>query len=192
MTGAITMAATAVVGLGMSAYNMSQQQGITNQASGESSAVFGEQQDYAAQLHALLANPSSVTSLPGYQFNFDQGSESVARQMAAGGFLDSGNEATALTKFGQDYATNAYMTQAQLLAQLSGLTAPSSPSQLTGAATGASALSSSTASGALNSLMFMNLLNRQNGSGVPGTSPATGADISEGMNSLFAGSGYTF
>src|SRR5208282_2868284 len=38
----------------------------------ESSTIFGEQQGYEAQLNKLIANPSSVTSLPGYQFNLSQ------------------------------------------------------------------------------------------------------------------------
>ena len=85
---------------------------------------FGEQQQYAQKLQELIANPGSVTSLPGYQFNFDQGSQAVARQMAAGGFLNSGNEATALTQYGQNYAMSTFNQQAQLLSSLAGFNAP--------------------------------------------------------------------
>jgi len=99
--------------------------------------VFGEQQDYARQLAQLISDPSSVKNLPGYQFQMQQGTDAVARQMAASGFLGSGNEATALEQYGQGLASSFYGQQTSLLASLAGLTAPSSPSQLSGAATGA-------------------------------------------------------
>src|SRR6267142_2216038 len=113
----------------MSAYQASQQGGISSQLLGQSGTVFGEQQYYAQQLQQLIADPSSVTKLPGYQFNKDQGTQAVARQMAGSGFLGSGNEAIALTKYGQDYATSAYKTQAELLGQFAGLSSPTNPTQ---------------------------------------------------------------
>jgi hypothetical protein len=99
--------------------------------------IAGEQQGFEQQLAQLIANPSSVSSLPGYQFQLSQGSEATARGMAAGGFLNSGNEATALTQYGQGLASSFYSQQTQLLSSLSGITAPSSPSQLGTSATGA-------------------------------------------------------
>jgi hypothetical protein len=98
---------------------------------------FAEQQQYASQLQNLIANPSQVTSLPGYQFMFDQGQQAVQRASAAGGFLNSGNEGTALVQYGQGFATNALNQQEQLLASLSGLQASSSGAQNTQAATNA-------------------------------------------------------
>ena len=138
MTGVVTATAAAVVGAGAAVYGAVEAGSTASQARGQSSTVFGEQQQYAKQLAALISDPSSVSSLPGYQFQLSQGSEAVARQMAASGYLGSGNEATALTQFGQGLASSFYGQQANLLASLAGLTAPSSPSQLTGAATGAS------------------------------------------------------
>jgi hypothetical protein len=116
--------------------------------------VFGEQQYYAQQLQQLMANPQSVSSLPGYQFNFNQGAQAVQRQEGAAGFNGSGNEGIALTQYGQNYATSAYTTQEQMLSQLAGLTAPSSPSQLTGAAIGANANSFNQLGTALSALGY--------------------------------------
>jgi hypothetical protein len=127
--GTALLAAGTIASAGVaaySAYNASQAEG---QAQGMSQATFGEQQSYAQQLNQLMANPSSVTSLPGYSFNFGQGADAVAREMAASGFAGSGNEAIALTQYGQNYAQSAYQQQEQMLAQLSGLTAASSPAQ---------------------------------------------------------------
>jgi hypothetical protein len=140
MSGVITAAAAAVVGAGAAVYSATQSGQTQSQARGQSGAVFGEQQSYAQQLAKLIADPSSISSLPGYQFQLQQGSEAVARQMAASGFLGSGNEAAALTQYGQGLASSFYGQQTGLLASLAGLTAPSSPSQLTGAATQAGQL----------------------------------------------------
>ncbi len=125
MTGAITAAAAAVASVGISAYSMSQSGSAASAASrlGNSQLaleqdLYSQQQPYRDQLSALLADPSSVTSLPGYKFNKQQGEESVARQFAAN---PSGAEGVALTEFGQNYASSAYQQQAQLLAGLSGL-----------------------------------------------------------------------
>jgi hypothetical protein len=94
---------------------------VANTQAGMQSVQFGEQQQYATQLQNLIANPSQVTSLPGYQFMFDQGQQAVSRQAAAGGFLNSGNEGTALVQYGQGYANQALTQQESLLASLSGL-----------------------------------------------------------------------
>lgn len=75
---------------------------------------------YQTQLAALMANPSSITSTPGYQFQLDQGLAAVNGSAAAGGYLNSGNRATALEKYGQDYASTQLQNQELLLAQLSG------------------------------------------------------------------------
>jgi hypothetical protein len=104
-------------------------------ASGEQQTIFAEQQNYEQQLEKLIADPSSVTKLPGYEFQLGQGTTAVARQMAGSGYLGSGNEAAALTQYGQGLAQNFYTTQANLLAQLAGITAPSSPAQLGAVAT---------------------------------------------------------
>lgn len=54
----------------------------------------------------LLQDPSQITNDPGYQFRLNQGSEAIRRDMAAAGLRGSGNEAIALTEYGQNYATS--------------------------------------------------------------------------------------
>jgi len=163
---ALAIGATAAVSAGVGGYEASTAAGEAGHAESQSAGIFGEQQGYAQQLAALIANPSSVTSLPNYQFQFGQGQQAVQRGEAASGFGGSGNEATALTQFGQGFAQSAYGQQESLLASLSGLTAPSSVSSLTQAATGAQAQSSSTLSGLVNSLGYLSVLGSGAGGGL--------------------------
>lgn len=68
-----------------------------------------------------LAMPtaSTVSSMPGYQFNFDQGLKALQNSALASGGLNSGNAMKAITQYGQDYAGSQwqnYMNQnSQLL-----------------------------------------------------------------------------
>lgn len=126
---AITTAIAAVASAGAAAYGAYSTSQTQSQMQGMAQGTYNEQQGFAQQLQTLMANPSSVTSLPGYEFQFQQGSDAVTREMAASGFLGSGNEATALTKYGQGMAQSAYAQQEQMLAGLSGLQAASSPAQ---------------------------------------------------------------
>ena len=105
---------------------------ISGQQSQEQATVFGEQQGFEQQLAALLKDPSSVTKLPGYQFQLGQGEQSLARQFIAASYGGSGNMGAGLIKYGQDYASNAYQQQVGILSQLAGITAPSSPAALGG------------------------------------------------------------
>lgn len=182
MSGGITMAAVAVAGLGMSAYGASQQGGISSQAKGQSATVFGEQQYYAQQLQQLIADPSSVTKLPGYQFNLDQGTQAVERKMAGSGFLGSGNEAIALTQYGQNYATSAYQTQANLLASLAGLSSPVNPTGGLNAASGASQQQNNSMQQLLSTMGFMAGQHGTTGGGtqpfVPMNDPSMGGGTS--------------
>ncbi len=98
---------------------VSAQESLAGQQQYESATIFGEQQSYEAQLNALLKNPASVTSLPGYQFNLQTGEQSVARQF--GPQAGSGAEGAALTQYGQNYAMNTYNQQVQVLSNLAGL-----------------------------------------------------------------------
>lgn len=196
MTGAITLAATAVVGLGVGAYESSQEQGLQKQGLALAKDTQGEQEYYNSLLQQLIANPSSVSTLPGYQFDLSQGSKAVAAGMGPSGLTGSGNEGAALTTFGQGLASSFYGQQANLLASLSGVTAPSSPAQGISAATGAGALSANTLSGLLNSLGFYGTLaGKYSGSttgapaGTPGASP--GDFTPAGESSAPAWGGYT-
>lgn len=119
------VAAAAVVGAGVTLYEGSQNRAlassVANTQTGMQQTQFAEQQGYASQLQNLINNPSQITSTPGYQFQFDQGQQAVQRSSAAGGFLNSGNEGTALTQYGQGFASSALTQQESLLASLSGL-----------------------------------------------------------------------
>lgn len=60
-----------------------------------------------------------IQSMPGYQFNLQQGNQAVQRDLAAKGLLGSGAAAKALTQYGQGAATSAtgqYLNGLQSLA----------------------------------------------------------------------------
>lgn len=76
---------------------------------------------YEAQLNNLIANPDSISDDPYYNWLKDQGSETVNRSMAAGGFLDSGNRAIALDEQGQNTASNYFQSKYNQLASLAGV-----------------------------------------------------------------------
>lgn len=132
MVGAVTAAVAAVASIGIEAYGMSQQAGIAGkqeqiantqlglqqQQMGMEQSLFNQQQPYRDQLSQLMADPASVSKLPGYAFERDQGAETVARQFAGN---PGGGGAAALTRYGEDYAGGAYGQQVQLLAGLAGL-----------------------------------------------------------------------
>jgi hypothetical protein len=162
------LAGAAIAGVGVQAYNAYNASQIAGSQEGMAQTIFGEQQGFEAQLAQLIANPSSVTSLPGYQFQLAQGTQAVARSGAAGGFLGSGNMATALTQYGQGLASSFYGQQASLLAQLSGITSASSPSQAGSVATSASANTANQTNNMLSQLGILSGLN----AGGSGISPA--------------------
>jgi hypothetical protein len=67
-----------------------------------------------------MANPASVTSLPGYQFQLNQAADTVNAGAAASGQLNSGARLAALSKLGAGYASSQYQQQLSNLMQLSG------------------------------------------------------------------------
>ena len=167
------------------------QAGIASQAEGQSGTQFGEQQQYAGMLNNLISDPSSITSTPGYQFNFNQGADAVSREMGAAGLGGSGNEGIALTQYGQQYATSALTQQEQLLGQLSGLTTTSSNSSLLGTASSANNNSFNQTGQLLASLGYMS--GGYGGSGGFNSAAANGGVIpGGGGNTMDAGGGYTF
>jgi len=171
-------AAAAVGGLGISAYEASQQGSEASSALSLAKNTAGEQEYYNNMLKTLIADPSSVGQLPGFQFQEQTGAAAVHDQMAAGGFGGSGNEGAALTQFGQGLASSFYNQQTQLLSALSGVTAPSSPASSINAATGASGQATSTISGLLNSLGFYGMLGYQKGqTGAPASTPAGSINV---------------
>src|SRR5882672_7685187 len=103
----------AVVSIAGTVYGASeahQQTQMAKQAFAQSNPFGPYRPEYAKQLQDLMKDPSSITKDPGYQFQFDQGQQAVERSMAAKGFLGSGNEAIALTEYGQGFAQN-YLKQ---------------------------------------------------------------------------------
>jgi hypothetical protein len=56
------------------------------------------------KIQSLLANPSSITSDPGYQFGLNQGQSQIDNQAAARGGYYSGAQMKASQRYGQDYA----------------------------------------------------------------------------------------
>lgn len=58
---------------------------------------------------------------PGYQFRFDEGQRGINANRAASGMLQSGDTLRALTRYGQDYASNEYNTQLNQLMSVAGL-----------------------------------------------------------------------
>ena len=66
---------------------------------------------YQNQLNNLLANPSSISQNPAYQFALDQGNQAINRSAAAKGTLNSGNVLAELAKYGQGMASQGYQQQ---------------------------------------------------------------------------------
>jgi hypothetical protein len=167
-------AGAAVAGVGVSAYEASQSGGEASTAEGLAKTTAGEQQYYNTMLMNLINNPSSVSQLPGFQFELQTGSAAVDAQMRAAGAGGSGNEGAALTEFGQGLAGQFYQQQTGLLASLSGVTAASSPAQDVGAATAATGQQTNTLSSLLNSLGFFSMLgSKAAGTGAPSGTPAS-------------------
>lgn len=148
---------------------------------------------YGDQLLALMADPSSVKNLPGYQFQFDQGAEAVSRKMGSRGYAGSGNLATALTEYGQNFASSFYDKEASRLATLAGASiSPSFGAGLGGYGTGIDIAGQSLAS-----LGYGSVYAGGASQGTPATRPnaaggeaaAVGKTISAG-GSLLADLGY--
>jgi hypothetical protein len=59
----------------------------------------------------LIADPSSVRSLPGYQFGLDQGTHAIDHSALANGNLFSGKTGKALENWGVNYADKTYGDQ---------------------------------------------------------------------------------
>lgn len=75
----------------------------------------------ANRLQQLMMDPSSITSMPGYQFRMDQGSQLLGQSAAARGALQSGGMLKALTQYGQGFASNEYDRAIQQALGVSGL-----------------------------------------------------------------------
>lgn len=67
---------------------------------------YSNMKDPYAMVRALMADPGSVSKMPGYQFGMDEGRRAIQRTGAAGG--SGGNEAIALARYTPEYAQNFY------------------------------------------------------------------------------------
>lgn len=104
-------------------------QGITQAGGQYASGMAGLAQGYQpwqqtgqtanSALQRLLADPSSLSSLPGYQFQMDQGTRALDHSASAGGSLFSGRAGKALQSYGQGLADQTYGSQLQRLLGIS-------------------------------------------------------------------------
>lgn len=76
-------------------------------------------QDANSALQRLVADPSSVSSLPGYKFGLDQGVHTIDHSALANGNLFSGKTGKALESFGTNYADKTYGDQLSRLLGIS-------------------------------------------------------------------------
>jgi hypothetical protein len=70
---------------------------------------------------SAMSQEQTIRNTPGYQFNFDQGSQAVQRNLASKGLLNSGAAGKALTQYGQGYADNYQQQYVGGLQSLAGL-----------------------------------------------------------------------
>lgn len=182
MSGMTVIAGAAVASVGLGAYEESQSAGIASQGQSQSATTFAEQQSYENQLQQLLANPSSITSTPGYEFQYNQGLQALQRSGASSGFYDSGNLGIALEQYGQGYATSELQPEEQLLASLSGLQAASSPAQELQTASNAQSTTFNQLGSILGASAYLAKTNNPFGAGTPGASSLSGGGaISSGI-----------
>lgn len=77
--------------------------------------------DALSKIRALLADPSSITKDPGYEFAFNQGARALGNSAAARGMTYSGAAGKALTRYGTDYASTKLDQTYNRLSNLAGL-----------------------------------------------------------------------
>ncbi len=143
------------------------------------------------QLNQLMADPSSVTKMPGYQFQMQQGTDAIQNSAAAGGL--TGNTLKALDSYGQGVASSSYGNLWQQLYQMANLGQTSAAgvgnigastaaniggniigagnAQAAGTVGAASAINSGVSNGLQNWLLYSSMQNGGGGSGgasVPG------------------------
>jgi hypothetical protein len=74
-----------------------------------------------AGIQRLLADPSSIASMPDYQFGLDQGTKALQNSASARGMTYSGQQAKALQKYGNDYAGSKLNESYNRLAGIAGI-----------------------------------------------------------------------
>ena len=84
------------------------------------------QPEYAAQLDALMKDPSKISETPGYQFAFDQGQKALNRKQASTGDRFSGRALAEATEFGTGLASQMWNQEMNRYADLAGASSPTS------------------------------------------------------------------
>jgi hypothetical protein len=95
-------------------------QGLANQITRESNPFGAYRDQYAQQLQALMANPTSVERDPGFTGSRDQSLQQVQKLMAAQGYKGSGNMAAALYDRSNNFELDYINNKENQLAQLAG------------------------------------------------------------------------
>jgi hypothetical protein len=93
-------------------YQQNEMRELAERAASQQDPFGGQRGQYAQMLQQLYADPSRITSMPGYS----AGLTAVERKMASQGYNGSGNMMAAL----QEYGGNAFNAEAARLAQLAG------------------------------------------------------------------------
>ena len=75
---------------------------------------------YEKKLNDLYADPSSLTSMPNFQFGLDQGNKLMQRRADRFGMAGSGNALLEAQQFGSDYSQKYFNDEVSRLATLSG------------------------------------------------------------------------
>lgn len=101
--------------IGSGVYGLTQQQKQRRLAE-QAFAMFKNSADPYAAVRDLMANPGSVTGMPGYQFGMDEGRRAIARTGAASG--GGGNEAIAAARYTPEYAQKFYESEISRRMQL--------------------------------------------------------------------------
>lgn len=92
---------------------------VNQPAQGGASSV-SQANQYEDRLNRLLDNPNAISETGAYKFRFNQGQQAIERSAAAKGMSGSGNVLAELANYGQGQASQAYDTEANRLAGLSG------------------------------------------------------------------------
>lgn len=89
-------------------------------ASGAADPFASQRPQYQAKLAAMMNGDYQMSSDPSYQYQLNQGSQNLNRQMAATGQFASGHQLAELQTYGQQMASADYSNQYNRLAQLAG------------------------------------------------------------------------
>lgn len=131
----------------------------------------------------VKAGPGEFTKSPGYDFRLAEGEKALTRNAAATGGTQSGRTMKALTKYGQDYATNDYDNfLRRYYESLNPYQALSGTGQTTAASIGQAGGNSANTISAL-----LNAQGNAKATGIMNASNAMTSGINSGMNNLATG-----